>query len=204
MGYRVITKNLESHLFISEGHPWGIRYSLSSLKRPTRAFGTSPVFIHTAPALQCKTLHKVTLNQTWPSELGHHATPLHVLSSPVCKLRMFSYTIHESFLAVTWEKTLLAAISSNRSVTGFAERRSNVHHWFILSWFFFLRFETRVQIKGLLLIAKIHSNYQTSSIVLRGTDNMSEFWKPNRLQKTLRQQFLGEEGARSQVLLAQK
>ena len=45
------------------------------------------------------------------SELSHHAIHLDVLSSTVFKLGMFSYTIHDSFLAVTWEKVLLAAIS---------------------------------------------------------------------------------------------
>lgn len=133
MGYWVINKNLESHLFISEGLPWGMCYSLSSSKTlHIRECLQHPQCLSTQLLLSnakvCMSWHSTRsdLPSSPSSEQSHHAIHLDVSSSTVFNLGMFSYTIHDSFLAVTWEKILLAAISSNRSITVFAENRCNM------------------------------------------------------------------------------
>lgn len=113
MGYWVINKHLESHLLISEGHPWGICDPLSRPKTlHTSSVCTIPQCLST-PALTFHPDIQQGFVLTWDWfrdfvdwfgfwEFGG--------------LIFFSYTPHKSFfLAAAWEKKLLTAISSEGS-----------------------------------------------------------------------------------------
>lgn len=116
MGYWVINKHLESHLLISEGHPWGI---CDPLSRPqtlhTWSVCTIPqVFIHTSSVLLSPSILLLTQASSSPGivlgilwidfDLGIlwiDFVLLHNLTNP--------------FLAAAWEKKLLTANSSEGS-----------------------------------------------------------------------------------------
>lgn len=111
MGYWVINKHLESHVLISEGHPWGICDPLSTFKTlhmkclhhpqclSTPALNFCPA---TQPGLVFTWLWlKDLLDWFWFRDLvDWFCSPTH-LTSP--------------FLAAAWEKKLLSAISSEGS-----------------------------------------------------------------------------------------
>lgn len=174
MGYWVINKHLESHLLISEGHPWGICDPLSRPKTlHTSSVCTIPQCLST-PALTFHPDIQPGFVLTWDWfrdfvdwfgfwEFGG--------------LILFSYTPHKSFF--------LAADCNQQwgKLAELAENRTNTVPWFVQLWGIFLWFgrKTRLQRGGTMVKFTPVNKLQLHS----GVDDKRKFWMSRSWKRRL-------------------
>lgn len=172
MGYWVINQHLESHLLISEGHPWGIWDPLSRPK-----------------TLHMKCLHhpQCLSTQLWPSRPFHPATQ----PGPVFSwlgfgglvgwfwfrglvdwfwfrnMRVDFVLLHTSQIlsAPAWEKKLPTAISREGSA---AENRANTVPWLVQFWGFLLWFGRKTKLQRGGMIAKFTPIHKATAALWGG------------------------------------
>lgn len=199
MGYWVINKHLESHLLISEGHPWGICDPLSTFKTlhmkclhhpqclSTPALNFCPA---TQPGLVFTWLWlKDLLDWFWFRDLvDWFCSPTH-LTSP-----FFSCSLGEKAAQCNQQWGKLAVL---------AENRSNTVPWSVQFWGFFLGFGMKTRLQRGRIMEKFTpiNKLQLPS----GVGDKRKFWMSGGSKRRFWTGiFLEGKGARSQIVLAQK
>lgn len=170
MGYWVINKHLESHLLISEGHPWGICDPLSRLKTLHIKCLHHPQCLST-PALNfCLLLSQVLSSPGFDSGILGIDFDLGIFLG----LILLSYTPHKSFFSCSLGKKAAQCNQQWGKLAGLAENRTNIVPWFVQFWGVFLGFgrETRLQ-RGRIMAKSTPVNKLQ---LLSGVDDKRKFW----------------------------